>query len=220
MEAATRSYGQNCGLARSLDLLGQRWTLLVIRELARGPKRFRDLLTGLDGIGTNLLAARLKALEATGVIERVILGAPAGVAAYALTDRGETLQPILEDLALWGFDLVRPDEPDARTRAAWAAMSMRAHMDRSDGAPPDGLYEFSIGEERFWLRVAGGASQLRDGAAPLPPDLRVSTDLRTFLGVATGALDPAAPNLALEGDRRRARALFAAFRLPARPPAG
>ena len=102
---APRSYGQMCGLALSLDLLGERWTMLILRELARGPKRFGDLAGGLEGIGTNLLSARLKSLEENGLVEKVTLPPPAPVQAYDLTERGRDLQPILEDLALWGFGL-------------------------------------------------------------------------------------------------------------------
>ena len=104
MATAARTYAQNCGLARSLDLLGERWTLLVVRELARGPKRFRDLLSGLDGVSPNLLSARLKRLQAAGVVER----AQDGQAAYELSGRGEALGSVLEDLALWGYELVDP----------------------------------------------------------------------------------------------------------------
>ena len=110
MTGTSRTYGQRCGLALSLDLLGERWTLLILRELSRGPKRFGDLLEGLDGIGTNLLSARLKALKAAGAIEQVDLPPPASVSAYGLTARGFELQPILEDLAMWGLELMPPLE--------------------------------------------------------------------------------------------------------------
>ena len=95
MTTPQRTYGQRCGLALSLDLLGERWTLLVIRELTRGPKRFKDLMDALDGIGTNLLSSRLKTLEEAGIAQKVELPSPASTTAYSLTERGRTLQPIL-----------------------------------------------------------------------------------------------------------------------------
>ena len=131
MMAGMRTYAQNCGMARALDLLGERWTLLIVRELARGPKRFGELVASLEGIGTNLLSARLRALADAGILAAGRLPAPAGAAGYALTDSGRALVPLLEDLALWGWGLPWPDTQQARSRAAWAAMTMRANMERS-----------------------------------------------------------------------------------------
>jgi DNA-binding HxlR family transcriptional regulator len=215
MATAQRSYAQNCGLARSLDLLGERWTLLIIRELARGPKRYGDLLAALEGIGTNLLAARLRSLQEAGVVEHVTLPAPAAVAAYALTPHGRTLEPILEDLALWGLPLVDARDPGGRTRAAWVAMAMRRQLERAGTPAPDGLYAFEIGDERFWLRVAGGRSELRDGAAPFTPDALMTAALEPFLRIAAGdrGLD-GGDDVQVEGDAARLGELLETFRLP------
>src|SRR3954465_14659960 len=98
-----RSYNQHCAMARALDALGERWTLLVIRELLPGPKRYKDLLEGLPGIGTNLLAARLRDLEAAGAIQRRMLPPPAGAVVYELTDSGRELESVVLDLARWGL---------------------------------------------------------------------------------------------------------------------
>jgi DNA-binding HxlR family transcriptional regulator len=213
-----RTYGQQCGLAAALDLLGERWTLLIVRELSRGPKRFGDLLEGLDGIGTNLLSARLKSLEQSGVVERVTLPAPAEVAGYDLGERGRSLQPILEDLALWGFDLlVRTDADRVRSRAAWAAMSMKAHMDREDGVPPDGLYAFEVGQEAFWLRISDGESTLRDGRPPFDADVDVAIDKEPFLRVAMADCSPSDAGARIEGDAERLESLLETFRLPRLP---
>jgi DNA-binding HxlR family transcriptional regulator len=215
MAASTRTYGQKCGLAASLDLLGERWTLLIVRELARGPKRFGDLLKGLEGIGTNLLSARLKTLEAAGVVEQVTLPGPAGVPGYDLGDRGRSLMPILEELALWGFEMLDADLEGIRTRAAWAAMTMEANMRRADAVPPDGIYAFEVGDESFWLRVADGKSTLRDGTPPLDPDAVLELELTDFLAVATGEhLLPEAGE-SVRGDAGRLGALLETFRLPA-----
>src|SRR5215211_4757632 len=101
-----RSYGQYCAMARALDVLGDRWTLLIVRELLTGPKRFKDLLEGLPGIGTNLLAGRLKDLAGAGVLRRTTLPPPAGSSVYELTERGRELEPVLMGLARWGLDLL------------------------------------------------------------------------------------------------------------------
>lgn len=111
-----RTYEQNCGLALSLDVLGERWTLLIIRELNLGPKRFGDLAGRLRGIATNILAARLKSLEAHDVLRRTTLPPPANVAAYELTPHGEVLQPMLDGLALWSFRYLPDGAADRTTR--------------------------------------------------------------------------------------------------------
>ena len=96
-----RSYGQFCGVAHALDLVGERWALLVVRELVLGPKRFTDLAAGLPGIGTNILTARLRELEQTGVVERRVLPPPAGSTVYELTPYGRELEPVLLALGRW-----------------------------------------------------------------------------------------------------------------------
>ena len=216
---SSRTYGQRCGLALSLDLLGERWTLLIVRELARGPKRFRDLLDGLEGIGTNLLSARLKSLEEAGVVEKVTLPAPAEVPAHDLGPRGRTLEPILEDLALWGFETGEIEAKGLRTRAVWAAMSMRAQMVRSDSNPPDGNYAFEVGDEMFWLMVKDGESKLRDGAPPFEADVSVTMNGQAFFAVASGAAAPVEAGAAVEGDGPLLEELLESFQLPALPSA-
>src|SRR5438270_8716701 len=97
-----RSYDQYCAVARGLDVIGDRWTLLLVRDLLLGPKRYKDLLEGLPGIGTNLLAARLKELEAAGIVRRGVLPPPAGSSVYELTDKGQALEPAILALGRWG----------------------------------------------------------------------------------------------------------------------
>lgn len=215
MATEPRSYRQNCGLARSLDLLGERWTLLIVRELARGPKRFRDLEAGLAGIGANLLSTRLKRLEADGIAQRVE-SAP-GVPAYGLTVRGDRLTVVLEDLALWGAELLEPPGPGVETRAVWAAMSMRAWMDRAPQSAPQGTYAFVVDDDAFWLRVADGGSQLRDGSPPYPPDATLCVGRDDFLALAAGRRRLKRARARLAGDEPRLAALFETFRMPPRP---
>jgi DNA-binding HxlR family transcriptional regulator len=210
--SSTRSYRQNCSLARALDVVGERWTLLIIRELARGPKRFTDLESGLRGIGANLLAGRLKRLEAAAIITRVE-SAP-GISAYGLTEHGEGLTAALQDLIVWGSDLLEPPSHDAETRAAWAAMSMQAWMNRRPDVAPDGTYAFTVGDEAFWLRVSDRGSQLRDGVPPYPADAGLSLDRDAFFSLATGQRDLDHTEAEIQGDERRLEKLLETFRLP------
>jgi DNA-binding HxlR family transcriptional regulator len=216
--SGSRSYGQQCGVARALDLLGERWTLLLIRELMRGPKRFKELQEGMEGIGTNLLSSRLKTLEESGLVERTTLPSSVPVPGYALTPRGEALRPALSELALWGFDLLDADGlEELRSRSAWAAMTMCAHMDRDEKRPPDGIFAFDVAGESFWLRVAGSRSTLRDGPPPLEPEASLVADKDGFFAVAAGAADPDSAGATIEGDRRLMLQLLETFRLPPAP---
>lgn len=219
----TRSYQQYCGLAAALDVLGERWTLLVIREIALGPKRYRDLLDGLPGIGTNLLAARLKTLEAADVIRRATLPAPAGVQVYELTARGAQLRPALEGLALWGLDLLADDVGDRRMRPAWAAMCMRAGTDADTAHRLGGPVAFTVAGEEFHVAADGDALVVRDGPPPVAPAVRATMDLPTYFALATRRVTPtaaaAAGDLAVEGDPAELERLMEDFHLPQREPA-
>ena len=118
LEVPTKTYGQMCPLARSLDVLGERWTMLVIRELLLGPKRFKHLLAVLPAIGSNRLSERLRGLEEAGIIHKRTLPPPAGVAVYELTEEGERLRDPLIALGLWGLDLPVDERIDPETARA------------------------------------------------------------------------------------------------------
>ena len=182
-----RTYGQMCPLARSMDLLGERWTILIVRELCLGPKRFKDLLDALPAIGPNRRTARLRSLEAAGVVRRSTLPPPAGVAVYELTERGEGLRAPLIELGRWGLGLPPSEEIDpATTRADLIALSV------STFAAPDKLvglkeiYELHVGRETFHVEIAEGRMWTKSGPAPVRPDLAVTCRLRTFLAVVFG----------------------------------
>lgn len=216
----SRSYAQHCGLALSLDLLGERWTLLVVRELALGPKRFGDLERNLPGIGTNLLSARLHRLEEAGVARRSVLPPPANVRVYELTERGEALRPALEHLALWGLEML-PERPGAAaTRASWAAMSLGAIAANVNLDDVSGSFAFEVEDERFALTLDGGELVVREGA-PATSDVTVTTSRDGFFALATGALSATAAvrlDLAtVDGDPTRLDALLERVHLPARP---
>src|SRR5881398_167543 len=114
--ADRRSYRQSCGIARALDLVGERWALLVVRELVLGPKRFTDLRHGLPGIGTNILAGRLRELERAGVIRRRTLPPPAASAVYELTEYGRDLEPVMLALGRWGARTLGERRPEQSMR--------------------------------------------------------------------------------------------------------
>lgn len=182
-----RSYDQHCTVARALDVVGERWTLLLVRELLLGPKRFKDLCGGLPGIGTNLLAARLKTLEEHGVVRRATLPPPAGSGVYELTGLGRSLEPVIVALSRWGSMLMEDPRDGDDVRPAWAAMALRSSLEPPAGGDR-GIYELRIDGEAFHLRVAGGAVEARQGPAD-EPDVVVVGGTGAFLELAAGRLE-------------------------------
>jgi DNA-binding HxlR family transcriptional regulator len=184
-----RSYGQHCTVARALDAVGERWTLLLVRELSTGPKRYKDLLGGLPGIGTNLLAARLKRLEGEGIVGRATLPPPAGSNVYELTVLGKELEPVLVALSRWGARFLDDPGEDDEVRAGWAAIALRSAVPAGASDGRLGTYEFHIDGETFHLRAGGEEVEVRQGPAP-DPDLVVQGDAGTLLAVASGRMSP------------------------------
>jgi DNA-binding HxlR family transcriptional regulator len=183
-----RSYRQYCAIARALDVLGERWTLLVVRELLTGPKRFKDLLEGLPGIGTNLLATRLRELEGEGLLRRTTLPPPAGSAVYELTERGRDLEPVLMGLARWGVGLLGEPRRGEAFRPVWAVQAMKATFRPEAARWVRETYEFRVGVDVFHVRVDDGVSEPEYGPA-FEPDLVVETDHETFLSLFSGRLE-------------------------------
>ena len=183
-----RSYHQYCATAKTLDLLGERWTLLIVRELLTGPKRYADLLERLPGIGTTLLAARLKHLEQADVVERTMLPSPARASAYRLTPAGRELEPAIMALARWGlrWTLGEP-EPDDVFRPDWAVLAMHAVFDEDAARGVEETYELRVGDDVLHARVYEGAVEAAQGPAQAP-DLALTTDADTFLEIAAGRL--------------------------------
>ena len=184
-----RSYDQYCTVARALDVVGERWTLLLVRELSTGPKRFKDLLEGLPGIGTNLLTARLKALEREGLVRRGTLPPPAGSNVYELTELGRSLEPVIVALSRWGAKLLGAPREEDDLRPGWAMVAMRSAIGPGWPSGFSGSYEFRIDDEVFHLKVGDGEVEVRQGAAP-DPDLVILGETRTFLAVTSGRLSP------------------------------
>jgi DNA-binding HxlR family transcriptional regulator/putative sterol carrier protein len=210
----SRTYDQYCGVARALDILGERWTLLIVRDLLLGPRRFGDLLDGLPGIGTNMLSMRLKTLEAAGLIRRSKLPPPAGSTVYELTEHGRGLEEPLIALGRWGFTLLEERHRGEHYRFRWLLLGMKATFNPDAAHGLDDTYEFRIEDEIFWATVRDG--QLDVGSGPArDPDAIITTDLDTFIGIGTGEVKPTTAfrrgKLTVEGDGEaalRAAALF------------
>jgi DNA-binding HxlR family transcriptional regulator len=194
-----RNYRQYCGLAAALDAVGERWTLLVVRELLLGPRRYTELLADLPGMGTNLLADRLKKLCALGVAERFDDGH-----GYRLAPRGAELLPAVLALSKWGVGLLGEPSAGMVTRPHWALLAVQAMADASVLPELDETYEFQVDDEIFHLAVAGGAVSVARGPAA-GAVLRIHTDATTFIRIGAGALGPfealATGALTMSGER-------------------
>ena len=180
-----RDYQQHCAIAKALDVVGSRWTLLLIRELLPGPRRFKDLQAGLPGIGTNLLSDRLRHLEEEGVIEKRVLPPPAGSTVYELTPLGRQLEGIVLDLSRWGWRRLDPRDPGDSFHPRWMLMAMKTANDPEAAAGVHETYEFRVGDEVFHVRVDDGEIRGFDGPA-IDPDLVVTSDLESMLRLSDG----------------------------------
>ena len=193
-----KRYGQRCPAAIALDVVGERWTPLIVRELMLGPKRFTDLADGLPGIGTNILTSRLAALQDHGVVERRTLPRPTPVAVYELTEAGRALAPVLRELRTWGARFGPAPQPGDAVQPAWIVQSAAG---RNPQLAPGRTCELRVGEDSFVLTGAGDGVDVRAGSLP-SPDAVVIVEPRAFLRLASGRLDPA--TIAVEGDPRLA----------------
>jgi DNA-binding HxlR family transcriptional regulator len=154
--AGKRSYDDPCGVARALGVIGERWALLVIRELVYGPKRFSDLSRGLPGISQNVLAQRLRELEAAGVLHRVRLGPPAATSGYELTERGTKLERVLLSLGEWGRHLPMPESmpQEAQLSVDALVLALRTAFEPEAAGDLRMRCELRIGDDRFFVDIA------------------------------------------------------------------
>lgn len=194
---AKRSYEQICGVAASLDLLGDRWSLLIIRELLLGPKRFGALRKALGSVSANMLSARLDQLQEAGIVGPADVGA--GFGGYALTDRGEGLRSTIEAMAVWGLPLLDPlrqAEAGWPGRGSWLAFSLAAAGAAGapgDRAPGDELVvNFDVDGDRFTISTDRGRAWVRHGQAP-DPDGELSCDVGSFFAMTERRDRPADP---------------------------
>ncbi|MFG3254296.1 winged helix-turn-helix transcriptional regulator [Streptomyces sp. NPDC048172] len=202
-----RSYDQFCPAARALDVVGGRWTLLIVRELLLGPRRYTDLAAGLPGIGPNVLAERLRDMRETGILEQTKLPPPAAGSAYVLTELGEAMRPLVDELTRWGTRLGGPPGPGATFQLNWLLNVLRATFRPEAARGVRETYEFRIAGETFHLAVDDGTLDVRHGPAPEAVCF-LTADLGTFMALGArlvGLDDAVARGLAgLEGDRAAA----------------
>ena len=200
---ARRSYDQFCPAARALDVLGERWTLLIIRELLLGPKRYTDLVAGLPGIGPNVLADRLRHLQAAGVVERSSLPPPAASMVYELTPLGRGLRPVLLSLMSWGLHLLGAPQPGESSRPGWLLQLLEAGADHDAARGVRESYQFCVDGTVMHIDVDDGRVEAHAGPAANPA-LVSTTDFDTFLELGARTITPAEAvargRLAVEGD--------------------
>ena len=176
--ATMRTYDDGCAAAHALDLVGERWALLVVRELLLGPKRFTDLRVGLPGASPNVLAQRLRELERAGVVRRRKLPPPAASQVYELTEWGIELEPVITQLGRWGAH--SPSRPrDAGLGVDSLILSFRAMFDPRAADGLKASYELRLGEDRFRAVVADGSFEIVRGVADRP-DATIETDAGTL----------------------------------------
>ncbi|MEU6823440.1 winged helix-turn-helix transcriptional regulator [Streptomyces atriruber] len=180
-----RSYDQYCAAARGLDAVGDRWTLLIVRELLAGPRRYTDLHADLPGVSTDVLASRLKDMEQQGLSTRRKLPPPAAAFVYELTDRGRELLPVLRALAAWGAPALAERRPTDAVRAHWFALPLLRSL---AGLGAAGVLEVRLDEGCFHVRTGEGAEGYGEGAAPEEPDARITLDAATCAAVVRGEL--------------------------------
>jgi DNA-binding HxlR family transcriptional regulator len=199
-----RSYGQYCSVARALELVGDRWTLLIIRELLlRKSLRFTDLKNGLPGIAPNLLSSRLKELEDAGLVAREDAPPPVATGLYTLTENGRTLEPVLKALGLWGLKYMAEERPDDAFQAHWLAYLPAWFTTDSEPDAPPAVIQLVAADESAVIELRDGKVHTRVGRAA-DPDLVLEGSPRAVLGLLSGVIDlKTATQLGLSARGRR-----------------
>jgi DNA-binding HxlR family transcriptional regulator len=214
--ATNRRYGDGCAIATALDYVGERWALLIVRELLLGPKRFTDLQDGLPGAGAKVLAQRLRDLEGAGILQRRTLPPPASSQVYELTEWGARLDGIIVALGHWGADA--PEPSGAHVGADSAMLRLRSLFQPRPDRPWTATYELRLGRYRFATRIADGhLVEMTRGEPHNRPDTTIETDPDTLSQVIVDdrALTRALKDghLTITGDKKAAHNLFDAARL-------
>jgi DNA-binding HxlR family transcriptional regulator len=212
---APRRYGDPCGIARALDIVGDRWALLVVRELIFGPKRFLQLRDGLHGISPNVLSQRLRDLEDAGLVRHEMLEPPASVAVYELTARGSALEPVLLELGRWGSQ--EPVTTARELSVSALLLALKTVFDPAAGA--DATYAVRVDGQWFGLTVADRSIDITPGR-PQQATVTFDTDAATLRAVAFGREPVAAAErdgrLTVQGDRAAAERFTHMFPVPVR----
>jgi DNA-binding HxlR family transcriptional regulator len=208
-------------MAHALDLVGERWALLVVRELVLGPKRYTDLRGDLPGISTNVLAHRLDELERAGVVRRRRLPPPAGSSVYELSEWGQELEPIVRQLGRWGAR--SPSLPrDAHLSVTSIVLSLRTNFDPEASTGFKASYDLRLGQDSFRVTVAEGRLDVERGSSR-QPDAAIVTDPRTLAALLYSGRDLTeavrSGDLAFQGDRSAVERFLILFALPEPAPA-
>jgi DNA-binding HxlR family transcriptional regulator len=185
----SKKFDQYCPVAHALSLVGERWALLVVRELMHGPKRYTDLAQGLPGIGTNILAARLRDLEECGVVEKRKLPPPAASMVYELTEYGAGLNEALYALARWGARSLGPPGPDDELYPEWGVNAFPALFNAEAARGLTETYVLKIDGDVFTARIENGSLEASMGGAD-DADVVVELDMETFFALTGGELEP------------------------------
>jgi DNA-binding HxlR family transcriptional regulator len=206
---ARRTYGDPCGVARSLDVIGERWALLIVRELLLGPKRFNDLLVGLCGASPNVISQRLRDLVDHGVVRRRDLGPPTRIHLYELTEWGRELEPAVLHLGRWGSQA--PNPTDTSLGVDSLVLGLKAAFDPTRATTGNATVELHIDDHVFVVVLADGALSVHRGRADLP-DATVTTDREALTAAAQGTLTLddllRTGALVIEGDQRASKLIL------------
>jgi DNA-binding HxlR family transcriptional regulator/putative sterol carrier protein len=203
-----RTYGDGCGIAHALDLVGERWALLIVRELLFGPLRFADLRTGLPGAGPTVLSQRLRELEAAGIVRRRDLPPPAASSVYELTPHGTELGPIVTALGSWA--LRSPLLPAGPVSAVSAMLTLQTYFRAT--TKWSATVQIRLGTRQFRARVKSGRLEVTTGQTS-PNDAVIHTDPDTFVALLTGRAN-LTDTIQIEGDRTVIERLIASISMP------
>lgn len=216
--ASKRSYGDACGIARALDVVGERWALMVVRELLLGPKRFTDIRGGLPHVSPDVLAQRLRDLEQAGIVHHRRLPPPYASQVYELTDSGRALEPVLIELGRWGGANAPAPRDDMCMSLDSYIVSLRTLFDPSRAGDFAARVELRLGDERFRVVIDDGHVEAGRGELP-DADAVIETDPTTLIDVLHGhrpLTDTlAAGTMRFSGDKRKAKRFTQLFPLPA-----
>jgi DNA-binding HxlR family transcriptional regulator/putative sterol carrier protein len=215
--ATMRTYGDGCAIARALDLVGERWALLVVRELLLGPKRYTDLRAGLPNASPNVLSERLRELERAGIVRRRKLPPPAGSRVYELTDWGVELEHIVISLGRWAARSPTPPGDAPIVSADSVILALRGLFDPGAAHGLRASYELRLGEDRFRIEVADDQIAAARGAAD-EADATIDTDPGTLDAVLWGGRSLAdaqrSGTMTIEGDKAAVQRFVALFPMP------
>jgi DNA-binding HxlR family transcriptional regulator len=211
--ATTRRYHDGCAIATALDHVGERWAMLIVRELLLGPKRFTDLQDGLPGAGPKILAQRLRELEEAGILRRRTLAPPASSQVYELTEWGARLEDVIVALGRWGADAPEPSDEHVGADSAMLKLRSFFHPEEAWTA----TYEVRLGRNRFTVHVADGELTGMSRGEPPTPDAILDTDSDTLDDIVGDAQALATAistgRLTITGDEQAARRLFTSSRI-------